>query len=86
MTLPNFTADASCYRARDVYRPRAAGTPAPDAVTPARDTVFVASGDEIYCCDICGQNQDGTHILCGCGPCASGGSISGTEVLHTLRS
>jgi hypothetical protein len=87
--IPGFTAEAACHPTSGRFRQRLTRRePGMDGVvTPARDTVFVASGDDIYCCDLCGSNPDGTHMICDCTLCASSpGGISGTRVLHTLRS
>jgi len=87
--IPGFTAEVACYPSGGRYLQhltrRELGLNG--VVTPARDGVYVSSGDDIYCCDFCGSNPDGTHIICDCVKCASNpGGISGTRVLHTLRS
>jgi hypothetical protein len=75
MRLPAFTAEAACDRTVLGYRrPRAAGRHDPGEIVPA--TTYVLGMDNtVWCCDPCGTNPDGTHMMC-CDPCATGPGVS----------
>jgi hypothetical protein len=77
MNLPGFNADVSLYRPGECYQQqRARITHTAARVVPA-ETVYLSSGDVLYCCYPCKTLPSGAVGYC-CDPC---GSIPSTATL-----